>query len=196
MLKEGFGSQMLAILFAATEPVTVEQLRQVFPDLAIVGFEERVGRVVEEFNAVQGALEIRKVAGGWRLTTRPEHHEIVREYLKTRPSAKLSLAALETLSVIAYKQPITLPEIMEIRGIKGTTTIRTLLEKKLIQTRGRKKVVGRPIMYATTREFLVHFGLNDLSELPTLKEFEEILGQDIVTKPQAPATEARDTTND
>jgi segregation and condensation protein B len=180
MLKEEFGSQVLAILFAATEPVTLEQLRLVFPESDPGAIEERTGRLVAEFNAMQDALEIRKVAGGLRLTTRPEHHEVVRAYLKTRPSAKLSLAALETLSVIAYKQPITLPEIMEIRGIKSTTTIRTLLEKKLIQTKGRKKVVGRPIMYGTTREFLVHFGLNDLSELPTLKEFEEILGQDLL----------------
>jgi segregation and condensation protein B len=97
--------------------------------------------------------------------------------LKTRPSAKLSQAALETLAAIAYRQPITLPEIMEIRGVKGTSTIKTLLEKKLIETRGRKKVVGRPILYGTTRQFLMHFGLQDLSELPTLEEFEEILAQ-------------------
>ncbi len=118
------------------------------------------------------------MAGGYRITTRPQYHEAVRAYLRTRPSAKLSMAALETLAVIAYKQPVTLPEIMEIRGIKGTSTIRTLLEKKLIQTRGRKKVVGRPMMYGTTKEFLIHFGLNDLSELPTLKELEELLGEE------------------
>lgn len=179
MLKDELSSQILAILFAAGEPVTLEQLEQVCPTVEPARLKERVGELVEEFNSVQGAVEIRSVAGGYRITTRPEHHEAVRCYLRTRPSAKLSLAALETLSVIAYKQPITLPEIMEIRGIKGTTTIRTLLDKKLIQTRGRKKVVGRPIMYGTTREFLVHFGLNDLSELPTLTELEEILGQDL-----------------
>ncbi|MFB3902963.1 MAG: SMC-Scp complex subunit ScpB [Acidobacteriota bacterium] len=179
MLKDELTSQILAILFAATEPVTFEQLAQVYPSIALTTLKERMDQLMEEFNSVQEALEVRLVAGGYRITTRPEYHEIVRCYLRTRPSAKLSLAALETLSVIAYKQPITLPEIMEIRGIKGTSTIRTLLEKKLIQTRGRKKVVGRPIMYGTTREFLVHFGLNDLSELPTLTELEEILGQDL-----------------
>jgi len=179
MLKDELTSQLLAILFAASEPVTLEQLDLVFPAIEPSTLKERVNQLIEDFNATQEAVEIRLVAGGYRITTRPEHHEIVRCYLRTRPSAKLSLAALETLSVIAYKQPITLPEIMEIRGIKGTTTIRTLLEKKLIQTRGRKKVVGRPIMYATTKEFLVHFGLNDLSELPTLTELEEILGQDL-----------------
>lgn len=179
MLKDELTSQILAILFAATEPVTLEQLEQVFPGIERELLRDRVGQLAEEFNSVQNAVEIRPVAGGYRITTRPEHHESIRSYLRTRPSAKLSLAALETLSVIAYKQPITLPEIMEIRGIKGTSTIRTLLEKKLIQTRGRRKVVGRPIMYGTTREFLVHFGLNDLSELPTLTELEEILGQDL-----------------
>jgi segregation and condensation protein B len=179
MLKDELTSQILAILFAASEPVTLGQLTEVYPSIALTTLKERIDQLIADFNSVQEAVEIRLVAGGYRITTRPEHHEIVRCYLQTRPSAKLSLAALETLSVIAYKQPITLPEIMEIRGIKGTTTIRTLLEKKLIQTRGRKKVVGRPILYGTTREFLVHFGLNDLSELPTLTELEEILGQDL-----------------
>jgi len=182
MLKDELTSQILAILFAASEPVTLEQLEQVHPSVDPGTLGERLNTLIEEFNSVQEAVEIRSVAGGYRITTRPQHHEIVRAYLRTRPSAKLSLAALETLSVIAYKQPITLPEIMEIRGIKGTTTIRTLLEKKLIQTKGRKKVVGRPIMYGTTREFLVHFGLNDLSELPTLTELEEILGQDLTAR--------------
>ncbi len=108
------------------------------------------------------------------MSTRPEHHEWVRSYLKTRPGARLSLAALETLAVIAYKQPITVPEILQIRGVKSTAAIRTLLEKKLIAPKGRKKTVGRPILYGTSKEFLIHFGLNDLSELPTLEEFEEL----------------------
>ena len=189
MLKDELNTQILAILFAASEPVTLDQLEQVFPSIERAGLKDRVDLLIEEFNSAQDAVEIRSVAGGYRITTRPEYHEIVRSYLRTRPSAKLSLAALETLSVIAYKQPITLPEIMEIRGIKGTSTIRTLLEKKLIQTKGRKKVVGRPIMYATTREFLVHFGLNDLSELPTLTELEEILGQDLGSSGKAAATQ-------
>ena len=138
---------------------------------------ENLDRLVSQFNSFQQAVEIRQIGGGYRMTTRPSHHEDIRTYLKTKPSAKLSLAALETLAVIAYKQPVTLPEIMEIRGIKGTSTIHTLLEKKLIETRGRKKVVGRPIMYGTTKEFTLHFGLNDLSELPTLEEFQEVLTQ-------------------
>lgn len=175
MLNEELHNQILAILFAAGEPVTLAQLQEVYPKLSADQLRDTLGGLLAHFNPLQNAVEIREVAGGYRLTTRPEHHEAIHAYLKTRPSAKLSLAALETLAVIAYKQPVTLPEIMEIRGIKGTSTIRTLLEKKLIETRGRKKVVGRPIMYGTTREFLVHFGLKDLSELPTLEEFEEIM---------------------
>ncbi len=187
MLKDAFASELLAILFVAQEPVTLEQFQEIYPDQDATQIEARVRQLSEDFNSVQDAVEIRQVAGGYRMTTRPQYHETVRAYLRTRPSAKLSMAALETLAVIAYKQPVTFPEIMEIRGIKGTSTIRTLLEKKLIQTRGRKKVVGRPMMYGTTREFLVHFGLNDLSELPTLKELEELLGEEPAIKSQ-PAT--------
>jgi segregation and condensation protein B len=175
MLTDAIQNQVLAILFASSEPVSFMQLAEVFPHLSQEQIRDGMQVLQEDFNSFQRAVEIRQVAGGFRITTLPENHEAIRAYLRTRPGAKLSLPALETLAVIAYKQPITLPEIMDIRGIKGTSTIRTLLEKKLIETRGRRKVVGRPIMYGTTRDFLVHFGLNDLSELPTLKEFEEIL---------------------
>lgn len=177
MLKDEFSNQLLAILFAAPEPVSLDQLVEVFPDLSREDLAGEIQKLSEGFNAEQSAVEIRLVAGGIRITTRPEHHDVVRAYLKTKPSAKLSLAALETLAVIAYRQPVTLPEIMDIRGIKSTSTIKTLLEKRLIETRGRKKVVGRPILYGTTRDFLVHFGLHDLAELPTLEEFEELIGE-------------------
>lgn len=175
MLESELGSQLLAILFAAQEPVTLEQFKEVFPEVPAEDLEAEIGGLMQAFNQALRAVEIRFVAGGYRITTRPEFHETVRNYLKTKPSAKLSLPALETLAVIAYRQPITLPEIMDIRGIKNTSTIRTLLQKRLIETRGRKKVVGRPIMYGTTREFLLHFGLSSLDDLPTLEEFEEIL---------------------
>jgi len=174
MLKGRVKTELLAILFTAREPVTLAEFSEVFSDLSSEEISEALGVLSSEFNSLQGAVEIRSVAGGYRITTRPENHEVIREYLKTKPSAKLSQASLETLSVIAYKQPVTLPEILEIRGVKGTSTIRTLLEKKLIEMRGRKKIVGRPIMYGTTQEFLVRFGLNDLSELPSLEEFEEL----------------------
>jgi segregation and condensation protein B len=174
MLKGRVQTELLAILFTAREPVTLAEFSEVFSDLSPEEISEALGVLSSEFNSLQEAVEIRSVAGGYRITTRPENHEVIREYLKTKPSAKLSQASLETLSVIAYKQPVTLPEILEIRGVKGTSTIRTLLEKKLIEMRGRKKIVGRPIMYGTTQEFLVRFGLNDLSELPSLEEFEEL----------------------
>lgn len=179
MLKEERQTGLLAILFAAKDPVVPADLIALFGEgVSAEEMEMSLQRLAEEFNSVQQALEIRKVAGGYRITTRPELHELIAGYLKTRPSARLSPAALETLAVIAYKQPITLPEIMDIRGVKGTSTIKTLLEKKLIETRGRKKVVGRPMQYGTTRDFLIHFGLSDLSELPTLEEFEELVAGD------------------
>lgn len=177
MLKEELPSRILAILFAAREPVMRSDLLLVFPDIPEEELKQILDQLMAEFNQVQSSVELCQVAGGYRMTTRVDHHEAIREYLKTQPSARLSPAALETLAVIAYRQPITFPEIAEIRGIKGSSTIKTLLEKRLIETRGRKKVVGRPILYGTTREFLVHFGLNDLSELPTLEEFEELLTQ-------------------
>ncbi len=175
MLKDPLAAQILAVLFVAKEPVSLPQLHQVFPDTSSQDLARLVKELAEEFNTVQDSVEVRQVAGGYRMNSHARHHEIIRRYLKSRPSARLSLAALETLAVIAYKQPVTLPEIAEIRGVKGTSTIRTLLEKKLIEAQGRKKTVGRPILYGIGRQFLVHFGLNDLSELPTLAEFEEIL---------------------
>jgi len=175
MLKDPLASQILAVLFVAKEPVSLLQLHQVFPDTSSQDLARLMKDLAEEFNTAQDSVEIRQVAGGYRMNSHARHHEAIRRYLKSRPSARLSLAALETLAVIAYKQPVTLPEIAEIRGVKGTSTIRTLLEKKLIEAQGRKKTVGRPILYGIGRQFLVHFGLNDLSELPTLAEFEEIL---------------------
>lgn len=182
MLTDKLSSQVLAILFVANDPVTLGELSAALPELELSQLEGAVSRVCQEFNRLQLAVEIRRVGGGYRMTTRPENHEVIREYLKTKPSAKLSQAALETLAVVAYKQPITLPEIMDIRGIKGTSTIKTLLERKLIEIRGRKKVIGRPILYGTTRDFLIHFGLNDLSELPSIEEFEELLATEHITE--------------
>jgi segregation and condensation protein B len=119
---------------------------------------------------------LREVAGGWQFATRPEHHEHVRAYLKSKPSAKLSLAALETLAVIAYKQPVTVPEILEIRGVQSSSAIKTLLDKRLIIAKGRKETVGRPMMYGTSKDFLLQFGLKDLSELPNVEDFEDLSG--------------------
>ncbi|MEE2822660.1 MAG: SMC-Scp complex subunit ScpB [Acidobacteriota bacterium] len=166
---------ILAMLFVATDPVTLAELQEVYPETPREELRGIVDRATAYFNSLQMAVEIRQIGGGYRMSTRPEYHEDIRTYLQTKPSAKLSLAALETLAVIAYKQPVTIPEIMEIRGVNSGSTIRTLLEKRLIETRGRRKVVGRPIMYGTTKNFEIHFGLNNLSELPTLEELEEVL---------------------
>lgn len=163
-----------AIIYVAEEPVTAAQIAA-----ALQRPEADVRRVLDELAAeyqkpFHGVM-MREVAGGYKLATKPEHHDTIRAFVKSlTPPLKLSLAALETLAAIAYKQPITAPEIMEIRGVQGASVLKTLLERKLIAAAGRKNVVGRPILYKTTREFLVQFGLKDLSELPTLKEFEEL----------------------
>jgi segregation and condensation protein B len=165
-----------AIIYAADDPVRPEQLKEIFPDESYDKIETALQKLAQEFNTRSGGMCIREVAGGFRMTTRPEHHEHVRAYLKTKPGAKLSMAALETLAVIAYKQPVTLAEILAIRGKKSTTALHTLLEKKLVVMTGRKQVVGRPILYGTSKEFLIHFGLRDLAELPTLEEFAQMAG--------------------
>lgn len=163
-----------AIVYVTEEPVTPAQIAA-----AIGQPEARVRRLLAELvqeyaQPVRGVM-IRELAGGFQMTTKPEHHDAIRAFVKRlKPPLKLSLAALETLAVIAYKQPITAPEIQAIRGVSGVSALKTLLERKLITTAGRKNVVGRPILYKTTKEFLVQFGLKDLSELPTLKEFEEL----------------------
>jgi segregation and condensation protein B len=168
-----------AIIYVAEDPVKLEELREVFPENSKEDIAQALKDAVDTCNARQGGMLIREVAGGFRMTTRPEHHEQIRAYLKTRPNAKLSMAALETLAVIAYKQPVTLAEILAIRGKKSSTALQTLLEKKMIAIVGRKPVVGRPILYGTSKEFLIHFGLNNLNELPTLEEFAQMAGEQL-----------------
>jgi segregation and condensation protein B len=170
---------MEAIIYVADDPVKIDQFKEVFPDETTATIEQALNALVESFNGRPGGMLIREVAGGWRMTTRPEHHEQIRSYLKTRPSAKLSMAALETLAVIAYKQPVTLAEILAIRGKKSSTALQTLLERKMVAIQGRKPVVGRPILYGTSKEFLIHFGLSSLSDLPTLEEFAQIAGEQL-----------------
>jgi segregation and condensation protein B len=164
-----------ALIFVSEEPLSVKELAAVLKtDKTSV--EEAVVKLSEEFNARQSGLQLREVAGGWQFATRPEFHEHVRAFLKTRPSAKLTIASLETLAVIAYRQPITVPEILEIRGVQSPSSIKTLLDKKLIVAKGRKDAVGRPMMYGTSKEFLLQFGLKDLSELPSVEDFHDLSG--------------------
>lgn len=163
-----------ALIFVADEPITVRTLADVLGE-----DKESVQAAVEalrdEYENRESGLQIREIGGGWQIATRTELHETVRTFLKTKPSAKLSLAALETLAVIAYKQPVTVPEILEIRGVQSASAIKTLLEKRLIITKGHKETVGRPMQYGTSKEFLIHFGLKDLSELPSIEDFEDLV---------------------
>jgi segregation and condensation protein B len=171
-------SEMLAILeaivYITDEPLSAKQIADaVQKPLEYV--RNLLDKLVDEFSKTHHGLTVKEVAGGYKMTTKPEHHEAVRAFVKNlNPPLKLSLAALETLAVIAYKQPITAPEIMEIRGVQGAGVLKTLLDRKLITSAGRKNVVGKPILYKTTKEFLVQFGLRDLNELPSLKEFEDL----------------------
>jgi segregation and condensation protein B len=163
-----------AVVYVAEEPLTLAQIAA-----ALDQPPERVDAVlrqlIAELEKPEHGIAIREVAGGFKMATKAEHHEAVRSFVKSlKPPMKLSLPALETLAVIAYKQPVTAPEIMEIRGVQGAGVLKTLLDRKLIAVAGRKNVIGKPILYKTTRDFLIQFGLNDVSELPSLKEFEEI----------------------
>jgi segregation and condensation protein B len=173
-LGAGLKAILEAAIYLTDEPLTPEQIAA-----AIGQPKEQVAAALEElaaeYSKPEHGLTIREVAGGYKMATKPEHHEALRQFVKNlKPALKLSLAALETLSVIAYKQPVTAPEILEIRGVQGVGVLKTLLDRKLISTSGRKNVVGKPILYKTTKEFLIQFGLKDLNELPTLKEFEEL----------------------
>jgi segregation and condensation protein B len=163
-----------AIIYAADEPVTTEQLAETLQEdkfLVRAALDDLVAASAAEDRGV----EIRAVAGGWKVYTKPQHHEVVRRFIRSlRPPLRLTMPALETLAVIAYKQPATLPEIQEIRGVNCAGVIKTLLERRLIVTAGRKQVIGRPILYRTSKDFLMRFGLNDLDELPSLKEFEQL----------------------
>lgn len=162
-----------ALIFVSDEPLTIKVIADVLKEEKS-WVQVACESLASEFNERNGGLMLREVAGGWQFATRPEHHEHVRAFLKSKPSAKLSLAALETLAVIAYKQPVTVPEILEIRGVTSSSAIKTLLDKRLIIAKGRKETVGRPMMYGTSKEFLMQFGLRDLGELPSIEDFEDL----------------------
>jgi segregation and condensation protein B len=185
----GLKAQLEAIIYAAETPITLEHMVQLVKEsVAAEGaadeaeVKSRVRAALEELVANYAGpdhgVEIRQVAGGYRMSTKPEQHEMVRSFAKSlKPPIRLSLPALETLAVIAYKQPATVPEINEIRGVDSGGVIATLLDRKLITTSGRKQVIGRPILYKTTKEFLMRFGLKDVNELPSMEEFEKLVAE-------------------
>ena len=176
-----------AIVYLAKEPVSLDAIRKALPDVERSELQATLIELIERYRSPEHGLEIREVADGYRFSTKPEHHEVLKHFIKSQiPPTRLSLAALETLAVIAYKEPVTIPEIQEIRGVHASGVIKTLLDKKFVATAGRKEVLGRPILYKTTREFLVHFGLKDLSELPTMEEFEELIKNQAATEEEVP----------
>ena len=189
-----------AIIYAAETPVTLEQVvelvKQTAEDEAAAKSNVRAAleELIAEYGTESHGIEVRQVAGGYRMSTKPEHHDVVRAFAKSlKPPIRLSLPALETLAVIAYKQPVTVPEISEIRGVDSSGVIGTLLDRKLITTAGRKAVIGRPILYKTTKEFLLRFGLKDVSELPSMEEFEKLVAESFqgdllpAEQPEAPS---------
>src|SRR5450631_169371 len=182
-------AKLEAIIYAAETPITLDHIVQLAKESSPselpaddATIKSSVRAALEELTADYGAedhgIEIRQVAGGYRMSTKPEHHDVVRAFAKSlKPPIRLSLPALETLAVIAYKQPVTVPEISEIRGVDSSGVIATLLDRKLITTAGRKAVIGRPILYKTTKEFLLRFGLRDVGELPSMEEFEKLVAE-------------------
>jgi segregation and condensation protein B len=182
MTNEERRAALEAIIYAADEPATIEQLAAALAEEKLV-VQASLDELVASYCAEERGVEIRAVAGGYKMYTKPQQHDVVRRFIKSlRPALRLTMPALETLAVIAYKQPVTGPEIGEIRGVNTSGVLKTLLDKRMIVTAGRKEVIGRPILYRTSREFLMRFGLSDLEELPSLKEFEalarEALGSD------------------
>ena len=179
-----------AAIYAADEPATIDQLAGALGEEK-AAVRAALDELVAGYASDERGVEIRAVAGGYKMYTKPQHHEAVRRFIKSlRPPLRLTMPALETLAVIAYKQPATGPEIQEIRGVNCAGVLKTLLEKRLIVTAGRKEVIGRPILYRTSRDFLMRFGLSDVDELPSLKEFEalarEALGADEGIAPIVP----------
>ena len=181
-------AKLEAIIYAAETPITLDHIVELLSESAIaegatedeVKSHVRVAleELIDDCAATHRGIEIRQVAGGYRMSTKPEHHDVVRDFAKSlKPPIRLSLPALETLAVIAYKQPVTVPEISEIRGVDSSGVIATLLDRKLITTAGRKAVIGRPILYKSTKEFLLRFGLKDVGELPSMEEFEKLVAE-------------------
>jgi segregation and condensation protein B len=199
--------QLEAIIYAAETPISVDQILSLVKDSLLAETPEIDGaemksriratleELIAEYAGSNHGIEIRQVAGGYRMSTKPDQHDVVRAFAKSlKPPFRLSLPALETLAVIAYKQPATVPEISDIRGVDSGGVIATLLDRKLITTAGRKAVIGRPILYKTSKEFLLRFGLKDVHELPSMEEFEKLLSEsfqsDLLPSESAPGEDS------
>jgi segregation and condensation protein B len=168
-----------AILFVSGQPVALDELVEAFPDEGREAVEQQLAELEQTLAEHFGGFHLERAAGGFRFATNPALDPFLRKFFSKQGEGRLSMAALETLSIIAYRQPVTLPEISEIRGVNSSGVIRTLLERRLIRIAGRKNVVGSPFLYRTTREFLTHFGLNGIQDLPRLEEFAEVLGENV-----------------
>jgi len=167
-----------AILFVSNEPVTVDALVEAL-DSDSESIAAQLADLKRFLDENVGGFTLEQTAGGWRLATRPEHEAVLKKYFAKKGEGRLSIAALETLAIVAYRQPVTAPEVSDIRSVNSTGVLRTLLERRLIRVAGRKEVVGSPFLYRTTREFLIHFGLNDIRDLPRLEEFGDLIGESI-----------------
>ncbi|MGH3118333.1 MAG: SMC-Scp complex subunit ScpB [Vicinamibacterales bacterium] len=174
-MSESLKAVIEALIYASPDPLTVKQLAKLLDGEPKEAVQEAIEALKKDYER-QGGLQMVEIAGGYRIVTRPELHEWVRKLFHEQTKQKLSVAALETLAVIAYKQPITAPEIAEIRGVNTAGVLGTLIERRLVKIVGRKPVVGRPFIYATSREFLDRFGLKDLSDLPKVEDMAEALG--------------------
>jgi segregation and condensation protein B len=168
-----------ALIFASPQPLTPRDIGKVLVGVPKDAWQAALEEIRADYGRDGRGLQLVEVAGGYQITTRPEYNDWVRELLDPRAPTRLSVQALETLAVIAYKQPVTLPEVIDLRGVKSGGVLKTLLEKRLIRITGRKDVVGRPMLYGTTKQFLLHFGLKDLAELPRIEEFAEVLGEEV-----------------
>ena len=172
-------SLLEALLFTATEPLTLDHFASVISETKKDALITALDELKNEYDARSSGMVLREVAGGYQLYSNPKWHPQIQTLFSKPLMVRLSKSALETLAIVAYKQPITLPEISEIRSCNAAGAIKTLLECNFIKVLGRKRVVGRPFLYGTTREFLVHFGLKDLSDMPQLSEFEELIGEKV-----------------
>ena len=165
-----------AVLFAAAEPVHPKEIAAAFSGATESEVAAAIDALRDRYASGPGGLTVEQVAGAFRLATKPDVGAMVRQFFRQRNRTRLSPAALETLAIIAYRQPITVPEIQAMRGVDPSGALKSLLEKSMVRILGRKKVVGNPLLYGTTKQFLVHFALNQLEDLPSIEEFDEFIG--------------------